>query len=57
MAENEENFADDGEENLGTSVKKMIVSQNRKKKKSGGFQVMGMVFIIYLCSNLTLEYY
>ena len=33
---------EDGEgENFELSVKQMMVNQNRKKKKSGGFQVMG----------------
>ena len=41
MAEGEGYVSDDGERNLKASVKKMVASQNRKKKKSGGFQVMG----------------
>ncbi len=51
MAEGEGNFSEDGEGNLKVSVKKMIASQNRKKKKSGGFQVMGMMNI---SGNFTL---
>ena len=42
MAEGKTSFVEDGEGNLEASVKKMVASQNRKKKKSGGFQVMGM---------------
>ena len=45
MAEGEGNVSEDGEANLKVSVKKMVASQNRKKKKSGGFQVMGMMNI------------
>ena len=60
MAEGEGYFSDDGERNLKASVKKMVASQNRKKKKSGGFQVMGMSFGVHivallLCST-TLSY-
>jgi hypothetical protein len=46
MAESKGNFSEDGEGNLKASFKKMVASQNRKKKKSGGFQVMGMVIYV-----------
>ena len=43
MAEGQSKFEEDEdeEEKFGLDMKKMIVNQNRKKKKSGGFQVMG----------------
>ena len=47
MDEGEGYFSDDGERNLKASVKKMVASQNRKKKKSGGFQVMGLSYSVY----------
>ncbi|CAB3987285.1 ATP-dependent RNA helicase DDX54 [Paramuricea clavata] len=47
MAEGKGNFSEDGEENLKASFKKMVASQNRKKKKSGGFQVMGLSYSVY----------
>ena len=46
MAEGKTSFVKDGEGNLEASVKKMVASHNRKKKKSGGFQVMGMNFCV-----------
>lgn len=39
---------EDGEgENFELSVKQMMVNQNRKKKKSGGFQVMGLSYSVF----------
>ena len=46
MAEGRTSFVEDREGNLEASVKKMVASQNRKKKKSGGFQVMGTNFSV-----------
>ena len=47
MAERKTSSVEDEEGNLEASVKKMVASHNRKKKKSGGFQVMGMnVFVV-----------
>lgn len=43
MEEEEQSFTDEMDQNLEETVKKMIKTQNRKKKKSGGFQVMGML--------------
>ena len=42
MAGGKTSSVEDEEGNLEASVKKMVASHNRKKKKSGGFQVMGM---------------
>lgn len=46
MVEEEGSFVEDEENELETNVKKMVASQNRKKKKSGGFQVMGKIICV-----------
>ena len=41
MAGGNKSFGEEEDGNFELSVKKMVASHNRKKKKSGGFQVMG----------------
>ncbi|XP_028406075.1 ATP-dependent RNA helicase DDX54-like [Dendronephthya gigantea] len=47
MAERNKSFVEDEDGNFEVSVKKMVASHNRKKKKSGGFQVMGLSYPVY----------
>lgn len=47
MAEVENGFEEDEEEKFELDMRQMIVNQNRKKKKSGGFQVMGLSFSVF----------
>lgn len=54
MAESEAFLSDDEEQNLKASMKRMVASQNRKRKKSGGFQVMGMLSCVWI-HNLTVN--
>lgn len=48
-------MASDEEDNQAYDVRKMVAAQNRKKKKSGGFQSMGNWFGLLMLTNWFLD--